>query len=653
MFRYMSPRVVREPARLHDQWETVGELGTGARMDRGGRHASPTSRVRPRSSLAQLVRPRELRGPTDERVLRVAQRIRLAVALTFAVVILFVPGFTVEQRLTLSAVVLGYAFASALLEALGARWAGFPAGTLTPLLGIATVFAVTIRLPAGLTAGLLFYVLGITFYTCLGGLTVGLWLSAVAVPCAVVGNQLAPSGDRVSTFTLVMFCLLLPSLVVIVDQLTRERRRTAARLARLHDAMRAVTVTPDLQTTLDSIVESIRDAIDAAAAGILLLEEDHLVVAAPSGATAGWTDEDVRYYTSRELGLGDESPLAMNRLEAVVVADVHDDALFTRWSRLWGDALRRFGFASLVAAPLHVGTNVLGVLNAVFARPGPLDEDELMLLEAYAEQASLVIARSQAYQRERDAAEQLAETDRLRAEFLGMVSHELRTPLTVVKGFVDTVLAHWDDLPDDERRELMSRASGNADELSRLVSQLLDFARMDAGHVQLTPRPLGVRQAVDCVLRDIAPVISQHRIDVDVPAAVTVVADSHAFSHVIVNLLTNAVRFSFAGSRIAIAARDDGANVIISVEDEGIGVAPQEQDRIFDRFYQSRAPAEAPRGTGIGLTTARYFTEQQGGNIWVRSQPGEGSTFYFTLPASRVADGNSPDHPGARKLTAS
>jgi signal transduction histidine kinase len=601
------------------------------------RRTSPTSRARPRLRLAALLWPRELGGPTNERVLRVAQRVRLGIALAFAVVIPFVPGFTIEERLSLSGVILAYAVASALLEALAARWSSFPGGMLTPVVGIATVFAVTITLPAGLTAGLFFYVLGVTFYTCLGGLKLGLGLSVVVVPCAVVANLLAPSDDRVSVFTLVMFVLLLPSLVVIVEELTQERRRTAARLARLHDALRAVTVTPDLQATLDSIVESIRDATGAAAAGILLRQEDHLVVAAPSGATARWSDEDVRYYTSRELALGDESPLtrAMNRLEVVVVTDVHHDAHFIGWSDLWGAILHRFGFASLVAVPLRVDTTVIGVLNAAFPRPGPLDDDEVMLLEAYGEQASLVIARSQAYERERDAAEQLAETDRLRAEFFGMVSHELRTPLTVAKGFVDTVLLHWDALPEDRRRALLTRASGSANELSRLVNQLLNFARIDAGRVQLAPRPLAVRSAVDSVLDDVAPLVSQHHIHVDVPTDVTVLADSHAFAHILANLLTNAVKFSSAGSRIGITSRNNGVHVIISVDDEGIGIAPEEQDRIFERFYQSRSPTATPLGTGIGLTIARYFTEEHGGTIWVRSQPGKGSTFCLTLPRQK------------------
>ena len=389
----------------------------------------------------------------------------------------------------------------------------FPAWIVNPLLGIVTIFVITIALPETLGAALFFYVLGIIFYTCLGGMTLGVMLSVAVIPFAVIGNVMAPSDDAVSTFTLVMVLLLLPSVAIIIEALTQERRRTAARLARLHDALRAVTVQPDLQVTLDSIVESARDATAADAAGILLREGDHLVVAAPSGATDGFSDVDLQHFTGRELAMGEESPLArsMLRLEPVVVADVHSSTEFPRWSKLWGRVLRRAGFTSLVAVPLHTGTNTIGVLNAVFSRRGALDREELELLATYAEQVSLVIARAQAYDLERQASEQLAETARLRRELLSVVSHELRTPLTVVKGFVDTLLQHWDGLEDARRLELLQRVSGNADELTRLVNQLLDFARIDAGQVKITPAPMVLADGVARCLDEIAPIVAEPR----------------------------------------------------------------------------------------------------------------------------------------------
>jgi signal transduction histidine kinase len=245
-------------------------------------------------------------------------------------------------------------------------------------------------------------------------------------------------------------------------------------------------------------------------------------------------------------------------------------------------------------------------------------------------------ARASAH--EHTVAARLAQADQQKSEFLALVSHELRTPLTAVKGFVDTVLLHWDRLADDRRRDLLTRASSNADELGRLVRQLMEFGRTESGPIEIAPDTLDVGSAVDVALCGIAPVTADHRIDVDIPA-LAVDADADAFNHVLVNLLTNAVKFSPAGSTVSIRARRDGNEVVVAVADEGAGIAHEEQERIFDRFYQSQNGNRA-RGTGIGLTIAQRFTEQHGGRIWVESEPDHGTTFSFTMP---VATGETVD----------
>jgi signal transduction histidine kinase len=246
-------------------------------------------------------------------------------------------------------------------------------------------------------------------------------------------------------------------------------------------------------------------------------------------------------------------------------------------------------------------------------------------------QRDLMEQWAQASEREHAVADKLTQADQQKSEFLALVSHELRTPLTAVKGFVDTVLLHWDKLPDERRRELLTRASSNADELGRLVRQLMEFGRTESGPIQIAPDNLDVAAAVDVALLGIAPVTAGHRIEVDVPDGLVVDADADAFNHVLVNLLTNAMKFSPAGSLVVVGARRADGEVVVSVADEGAGIAPDEQERIFDRFYQSRNGNHA-RGTGIGLTIAQRFTAQHGGRIWVDSEPGRGATFSFTMP---------------------
>ena len=251
-------------------------------------------------------------------------------------------------------------------------------------------------------------------------------------------------------------------------------------------------------------------------------------------------------------------------------------------------------------------------------------------------QRDLLEQWAQASEREHAVADKLSQADQQKSEFLALVSHELRTPLTAVKGFVDTVLLHWDRLPDDRRRELLTRASSNADELGRLVRQLMEFGRTESGPIQIAPDKLDVAAAVDLALLGIAPVTAGHRLEVDVPDGLVVDADADAFNHVLVNLLTNAMKFSPAGSLVMVGARRADSEVVVSVADEGPGIAPDEQERIFDRFYQSRNGNHA-RGTGIGLTIAQRFTAQHGGRIWVDSEPGRGATFSFTMPLAADA----------------
>ncbi|HEY4397748.1 MAG TPA: ATP-binding protein [Acidimicrobiia bacterium] len=248
-------------------------------------------------------------------------------------------------------------------------------------------------------------------------------------------------------------------------------------------------------------------------------------------------------------------------------------------------------------------------------------------------QRELLAQWAQASEREHTVAARLSQADQQKSEFLALVSHELRTPLTAVKGFVDTVLLHWEGLADERRRELLIRASSNADELGRLVRQLMEFGRTESGPIEIAPDKLDVAAAVDLALLGIAPVTAGHRMEVDVPAGLVVDADADAFNHVLVNLLTNAVKFSPAGSVVLVGARRAGDEVAVSVTDQGTGVAPEEKERIFDRFYQSRNGSHA-RGTGIGLTIAQRFIAQHGGRIWVDSEPGTGAKFTFTMPVA-------------------
>jgi signal transduction histidine kinase len=566
------------------------------------------------------------------------RHLRLGLGLGIAAALPFAPWVSRSEGVTLSVAATTYVVGSWLLEGIAARRERFPARALVPLLGLVVITAVMIVIPRTLEAGLVLFVLGVAFSTYVGGRSLGMWLSAGAVAAAIVAHYVTSEADRVDNSTLVVFVVVVPLVAIVVDQLTAERRRTTAALARLHDVLGAVEAQPDLAATLDSIAASIAQNVRATVAIVMQRSGDGFAVATHATVPSTLTPEEVEWLTRVELELGRES--ALGRLpgrSSIVVADLERDPRFTGSSTPWARALRGLGCGLLVLAPLRLGGDVIGMVAVAFAGPERPGKDDLAFLEAYADRASRIVVRAGAYERERAAALKLADAAEEKSEFLGVVSHELRTPLTAVKGFVDTVLLHWDQLPDSWRRELLDRASANADDLNRLVGQLLEFSRLDATAIRLSSRATAVSDVVRHALDDLGPALDEHRVDVDVDGVV-VFADPRAFGQVLTNLLTNAAKFSTPGSPITVRAEARANEAVVSVADHGSGIPLDEQDRIFDRFFQSPSNASTRRGTGIGLSIAKRFTEMQGGRIRVESLPGVGSTFFVMMPASSPAN---------------
>src|SRR2546429_4347268 len=205
---------------------------------------------------------------------RTARHLRLWLGVAIAVGVLFIPGLSRSEGFTLSAAALTYVLGATLFDAIAARRPGFPARVLTPLLGLAAIELVIIAIPRALAAGLVLFLLVVTFSAYVGGLRLGLWLSAAAVPGAALANAIAPEADRIDGGTVVAFAVLVPVLALLTGRLTAERRRTAVALARLHDALGAAEEQPDLVTTLDSIAASAGHAVRAKIAGGVLRARD-------------------------------------------------------------------------------------------------------------------------------------------------------------------------------------------------------------------------------------------------------------------------------------------------------------------------------------------------------------------------------------------
>ena len=491
------------------------------------------------------------------------------------------------------------------------------------------IFGVMFVDPTSIDIDLVPMLLCVVAITIVSGSRVGYGAAAIASVLTTIAVMATTSP--LNWFKVVLFVIFAFGIVAIVDGMTRDRRRLSRNLARFYEALRASSVSsPDLGDNLDAIVASVNNAVGSAWCSVVLLRDGLLEIAAPTAALGTNLAAQVRA-ESQGTAIGGPVTEAIASQQLIVVNDVTTEARFPVWKEVWAPRFLDRGMPCLVVVPLLAGESVLGALTVHATTTSAFDGDDIALLRAYAEQMSLVILRAQAFEAEKESAQRLAEADALKSEFLAMVSHELRTPLTAAKGFIDTVLLHWDRLDDDRRKDLLRRSSSNANELTRLISQLLDFARIDADRVDLKPLSCNLRELVDRVTADIAPVVSERTIAVDVDERVKVVTDPDAFNHVLVNLITNANKFSPVGSTIHITAVQGPRDITVAVADQGMGIAPDELEKVFERFYQSERTNMTRKGTGIGLAIVKRFVEHQGGRIWAESVLGEGATFKFTV----------------------
>ena len=246
------------------------------------------------------------------------------------------------------------------------------------------------------------------------------------------------------------------------------------------------------------------------------------------------------------------------------------------------------------------------------------------------------------------ANEALALADQRKSEFLADMSHELRTPLNSVLGYSELLLDDSDGL-DPKYREGLSVIYDKGQHLLALVNDLLDLARIESGQAMLECCDISVSDQCLRTLDTFAPRLREKnlRYTVEVePPGLTVCADPRRLEQVLTNLVANAVRFTERGG-ITLRAHPRDHRVELCVEDTGVGIAPNDLEHIFDKFYQAHRRAEgASRGVGLGLTITKQLVELQGGEIWVESTPGQGTRFFFTLPrALPVPNSLPPEEP--------
>ena len=234
----------------------------------------------------------------------------------------------------------------------------------------------------------------------------------------------------------------------------------------------------------------------------------------------------------------------------------------------------------------------------------------------------------------------LKELDKMKSDFVSNVSHELRTPLTSIKGSVDNMLDGLTGSLNEKQIRYLNRIKSNTDRLSRLINDLLDLSRIESGRVEVRPTTLPLTALAEEVAEHMRALAAEKLIRIEVPSSdpsVTVWADRDKVTQVLMNLIGNAVKFTPQDGKVTVALEKNGNDYIqISVADTGPGILPEEQNKIFSKFYQvANIDKKKPKGSGLGLAISKALVEMHGGKIWMDSEVGRGSTFYFTLPAQQ------------------
>jgi len=228
------------------------------------------------------------------------------------------------------------------------------------------------------------------------------------------------------------------------------------------------------------------------------------------------------------------------------------------------------------------------------------------------------------------------EVERMKTEFISIVSHELRTPMTSIKGYTDLLYMGVVGELNEQQKKFLNVIKNNADRLAALVNDILDIARIESGRIRLKLEPLSLREVVDEVVEAFQYKFQMKHLslNVDVPPDLpSIRADRDRLNQILTNLVENAYQYTLPGGRVTISAHINAGKVQVDVQDTGIGISPEDLPRVFDRFFRADHPVvrNSP-GTGLGLSIVKAFVEMQGGEVWVESELGRGSTFSFTLP---------------------
>ncbi len=289
---------------------------------------------------------------------------------------------------------------------------------------------------------------------------------------------------------------------------------------------------------------------------------------------------------------------------------------------------------------MKTARGVLGVLGirGSHEADGFLTPEQQRLMEAFASQAAVAIERAQLAEQARQA-QVLQATEQLQTALLNSISHDLRTPLVSITGALSSLQDQDAQLDEASRRGLIKNAREEADRLNRLVGNLLDMTRVEAGALRLRLEPSDVQDVIGSALAQLDDRLGDRRVNIHVPDEFPLVPmDFALMTRVLVNVIDNALKYSPPGSPIEVEAKLPAGQLEIEVSDRGLGIPAEDLGRVFDKFYRVQHPGRVA-GSGLGLSICKGIVEAHGGFVAAENRPGGGTTITIAIPEREAASG--------------
>lgn len=387
----------------------------------------------------------------------------------------------------------------------------------------------------------------------------------------------------------------------------------------------------DAQGGCAAILNIVAKMMEADVVATLLFDEAKSELVVSPGAY-GIPDEDRMLYSIPVSNHGSASVRTFLSRKPFISEDAQNDPdVLTRYAKLWE-------IHSLMIVPISLHDRIIGVMRVGSRRKDFFTADQLEFLSIIADELAIIIEMFSLYENLSRTAQELAQLNKIKDEFLATVSHELKTPLTTIKGFVSVILSGEVGPLNEQQHNFLTVTDQSVNRLTNLITNLLDLSRLN-GKVEMEMQKVDMGELVRTSISMMLLKARENSVDLvneTGKGLPQVHADTRWITQVIDNLVINAIKYAGKGAVVKVTGTNKGEAVVICVEDNGPGIPAEEQKLVFDKFYRGKTGASQAPGTGLGLAISKSVVEKHGGKIWLESKPGKGCRFCFALPVAKT-----------------